>query len=162
MSTGFWDSFPSKMAGLRQLIASGLTVPQTVEVAGPGSLEALSEILAAADDASIAEWVVRVDAPPHVRFSIPGGIAPTASVPTLLQTHWARWQDSGYKLLVQRKLVRACDGIALRTATGHIVVEVQDDRPGNFFRDGSTPRRWILRDGARHGVAVLSPHALGQ
>ncbi|HUP60776.1 MAG TPA: hypothetical protein VNA69_10195 [Thermoanaerobaculia bacterium] len=162
MSTGFWDGFPSKMAGLRQLVASGLSVPQTVEVAGPDSLKALSETLAAADDAAIAEWVVRVDAPPHKRFSISGGMAPAAGVPDLLRVHWARWQDSGYGLLVQRKLVRACDGIALRTATGHIVIEVQDDRPGNFFRDGSTPRRWILRDGACLGVEVLSQHALGQ
>jgi hypothetical protein len=49
------------------------------------------------------------------------------------------------------------DGLAIKTAEGLVVVEVQPDGvSGNFFRDGSVPWRWIFGVG---GSLRSSPDA---
>jgi hypothetical protein len=158
----YWDALPLKMTGLRQLMACDLPVPTTVLLAAGDDIEALADILAATAGVSDAKWVVRFDAPPPLRFRLRGGVAHTVDVPSLIRAHWRGGPTSDYHVIVQRLVDRACDGIALRTAAGHVVIEVQNDHPGNFFRDGSSPRRWILTDGLPANVDALPSSALGQ
>jgi PEP-utilising enzyme, mobile domain len=97
-----------------------------------------------------------VDAAPPIRFAFNGGRARTRDLVDLVRHLLDTRPGPDVGLLAQRQLSCRLDGIAVRTAAGLIVVESQLARAGNFFRDGSTPARWIIAaDGVVSGREAL-------
>jgi phosphohistidine swiveling domain-containing protein len=140
----------SKVEGLRLLIASDLPVPRTYTLASTAENDVIGLARKLSDEGG--EWVVRVDAPPRERFSIRGGKVPLGEASAFLCAIWHQLPTARCSIIAQRLLIRRLDGIAFKTARGITIIEVQPaSSRGNFFRDGSTPWRWIIaEDGAIH------------
>ncbi|THV37616.1 hypothetical protein [Glycomyces buryatensis] len=124
--------------------AHGLRLPDTFEVAGPDDSEQLRDWIGARRSTGPESWMVRVDAPPPVRFGINGATAAAADIPEVVRRIRRANADDRVRLLIQRRVEHRTDGIALRTARGRVVIESQGPSGGNFYRDGSTPSRWSI------------------
>jgi allantoinase len=140
---GLWPA-GTKLAGLALLTSRGLPVPESVGIpsdSGPGDLDRWIAQLAA----GTGRWVVRIDAPPPWRFTVNGGVSAEPSrLAGLIRQLWRSRPSPACGLVVQRRVARELDGIAIRTTAGRVVIETQAVQPGNFFQDGSTPHRWVV------------------
>jgi phosphohistidine swiveling domain-containing protein len=132
----------TKAAGLQMVEAAGLRTPTTFVVC-PGNSPALDRACSAVL-AGGPPWIARADAPPEVRFSLRDGLIPMSSARDYLSQLVERLPSAACSIVVQRHLTKRLAGVAIGTIDGGVVVEVQSETAGNFVRDGSTPRRWVL------------------
>lgn len=138
-----WSHASSKFSNLQMLSDHSLSVPPTLEIT-ESDLDQVGDRVSALSTSRSDHWMVRFDGDPSVRFAVDGGSAPVDELPELIRHAWSSRPSRDLRILVQQKLARSIDGIAVRTTSDVVVIESQFDSPGNFYRDGSVPSRWMF------------------